>query len=57
MAAASHNTVRALLGGLLGSATDARTVLWLASATAALAAGLAAWRLSAYQTRKAGNPG
>ena len=46
----------AVLGGLLGSATDARAVLWLAAATAALAAVLAAWRLSTYQTGKAGNP-
>ena len=43
----------ALLGGMLGTATDARTVLWLAAAIAAGAALLAAWRLSPYQP---GNP-
>ena len=43
----------AALGGLLGTATDARTVLWLAAAIAAGAAVLAAWRLSPYRP---GNP-
>lgn len=39
----------AVVGGVLGSASDARTVLWLAAAVAALAAVLAAWRLSPYR--------
>ena len=43
----------AVVGGLLGTASNARTVLWLAAAVAALAALLAAWRLSPYRP---GNP-
>ncbi len=39
----------AVVGGVIGSATDARTVLWLAAAIAALAAGVAALRLSPYR--------
>ena len=39
----------AVAGGVIGSATDARTVLWLAAAIAALAAGVAALRLSPYR--------
>ncbi len=39
----------AVAGGVIGSATDARTVLWLAAVIAALAAGLAALRLSPYR--------
>lgn len=43
----------AVVGGLLGGATDARTVLWLAAGTAAAAASLAGWRLGGYRP---GNP-
>ena len=47
----------AVAGGVIGSATDARTVLWLAAAVAAVAAGVAAMRLSPLSSHPAGNPG
>ena len=40
----------AVAGGAIGLATDARTVLWLAAAMAAMAAAVAAVRLSPYRT-------
>ena len=43
----------AVAAGVIGSATDARTVLWLAAAVAALAAGVAAVRLAPYRQRVA----